>query len=375
MRLVYIANAKMPHNRARSIQIAKMSEAYNRNLDTTLIAPLKLDSSREKTYNSYGIESRFKIKYAPSIDLVFLNLGILPFYLQSVSFSFLAVLSSLFMKKDYYYTRDIFTSFFLCLLRPIHRAKVFYECHNEPTKFEKPITSWTFKRLNGVAFVNENVKANYLHFNKKHVMAPDGVDVDQFSINVDKDELKKKLNLENKKIVLYSGHFYKWKGIYTLLDSTKYWPDNLALCILGGTPEDTARVKEYIEANKISNATFLGYVDYTEVPEYVASADILVLPNSSRDKFSHSYTSPLKLFEYMASGNPVVASNLPSIRQVLNENNAVLVAPDDPIALAEGIKKAVKKETAKLASKAKEDVLAYSWTERAGRVLKLMAES
>ena len=83
----------------------------------------------------------------------------------------------------------------------------------------------------------------------------------------------------------------------------------------------------------------------------------------------------MKLFEYMASGNPIVASDLPSIRQVLNENNSILVAPEDPVALAEGIKKAVNKDTSKLAAKAKEDVLAYSWTERAGRVSRLMAES
>lgn len=374
MRLVYIANARMPHNRAHSIQIAKMSEAYQKNLETTLIVPLKSDSSKEKTYSTYGIKNRFKIKYVPSVDFVFLNLGIIPFYLQSVTFSFFAVLSSLFMKKDYYYTRDIFTAFFLCLSRFIHGAKVVYECHSEPTRFERLITRWTINNLNGIAFINKLVASNYTYANKQYVIVPDGVDINQFSVNADKDKFKKSINLAGKKIVLYSGHLYEWKGIYTLLDSTKHWPKDFALCILGGTKDDIAKVKEYIKSKDITNAVFLGYVDYTKVPEYLASADILVLPNSSKDKFSYSYTSPLKLFEYMASGNVIVSSDLPSIRQVLNEGNSILVQPDDAKALADGIGKASKKNPSMLASRAKQDVNEYSWDSRASKVLKLMAE-
>ncbi len=369
MKLVYIANARMPHNRAHSVQIAKMSEAYNSKVDTTLIVPLKSDSSKEKTYASYGIKSRFRIKYVPSIDLVFLHLGILPFYMQAISFSFLASFYSLFIKKDYYYTRDIFTAFFLCLSKFIHKAKIVYECHSEPTRFEKPFTRWTTKRLDGMVFLNGLVAEQYKHVNKKKIIAPDGVDLSHFSIDIDQNQLKTKLNLGKNKIVLYSGHLYEWKGIYVLLDSTKYLPHKFTICILGGTPADITKVKSYINANSLKNIVLLGYVDYPMVSEYLLSSDILVLPNSSKDKFSNVYTSPLKLFEYMASGKIIVSSDLPSIRQILNKDNSILVEPDDPKALAEGIKKAASKSSHILALKAMEEVVNYTWDLRAKNII------
>src|SRR5262249_13241169 len=70
-------------------------------------------------------------------------------------------------------------------------------------------------------------------------------------------------------------------------------------------------------------------------PRWLAAAAVLVLPNSRAEPISARYTSPLKLFEYMAAGRPIVASDLPSLREVLTGGrNAVLVPPDDPGALA-----------------------------------------
>ena len=73
---------------------------------------------------------------------------------------------------------------------------------------------------------------------------------------------------------------------------------------------------------------------------YLAAADVAVLPNSSQAQISSNYTSPLKLFEYLASGKPVVASNVPAIREIVqNEQTALLVEPDNARALAEGIQR------------------------------------
>lgn len=135
MKIVYISNTRMPHTRAHSIQVAKQAEAFNMEASTILIVPLKLKSSRQLTYSNYNIKSRFKITYIPSIDLIFLQLGIWFFYLQSLTFSFLASIYSLFIKKEVYYTRDVFTAFFLTIIRPFHRKKIFYEIHGEPTRF------------------------------------------------------------------------------------------------------------------------------------------------------------------------------------------------------------------------------------------------
>lgn len=373
MKLVYISNTRMPHNRAHSIQVAKMVEGFNKQIDATLIVPLKMNSSRSKTYSSYNISSRFKIIYITSIDLIFLNLGILFFYLQSFTFSLSASLYSLFIRKDYYYSRDIFSSFFLCMLRFVHRKKVFYEVHGEPTRFEKLFVNWTLHKLNGIIVLNSYIAELYNGKNKNIFVAHDGVDLNLFSSQHDKKDLRNKLGLPiDKKIVLYSGHLYKWKGIYTLLDSSKHLPGNMSVYVLGGTKNDIEKVKQYMINNKI-NANLLGYVDYNNVPSYLQAADILVLPNSSRSKFSNIYTSPLKLFEYMAAKNVIVSTNVPSSLEILNESNAILVDADNPKELASGIIKAANsKIAAKLAKKAFEDVANYSWDVRARNILAFM---
>ncbi len=373
MKLIYISNTRMPHNRAHSIQVAKMAEAFNKTLPTTLIVPLKLNSSREKTYLRYNISSRFNITYIPSIDFIFMNLGIFFFYLQSFTYSFLAVLYSLFLQKEYYYTRDIFSSFFLCISRFVHRKKVFYEIHGEPTRFEKLFVKWTLHRLDGIIFLNNYIAEYYSDMNKNVMIAQDGVDLSLFAKKEERKLLRQKLNLaKDKKIVMYSGHLYKWKGIFTLLDSTAYLPESYAIYILGGTQDDIARVKHYISANGIKNVTLLGYVDYGNVAQYLLAADILVLPNSSKSKFSNIYTSPLKLFEYMASGNIIVATDVPSSREILNKKNSILVQPDNPEDLAAGIKRAANTKASRLAEKCLEDVTSYSWDERAKNILEFI---
>ena len=76
-----------------------------------------------------------------------------------------------------------------------------------------------------------------------------------------------------------------------------------------------------------SRVTFTGLIEPPQVRERLARANVLVLPNPA-SAISSRFTSPLKLFEYMAAGRPIVASDLPALREVLSpDENAVLVTP------------------------------------------------
>jgi len=95
-------------------------------------------------------------------------------------------------------------------------------------------------------------------------------------------------------------------------------------------------------------------------------------------EFSADYTSPLKLFEYMASGVPIVASDLPSMKEILRHGeNAWLVRPGDPLALAEGIRILLsdRKRAESLAKTAREDVRSYTWEARAAQIIDLIREN
>ena len=126
---------------------------------------------------------------------------------------------------------------------------------------------------------------------------------------------------------------------------------------LAGEP-DLARVRALAERVAPGRVTFIGQVDPPRVPALLRSADVLVLPNTP-GRASSAYTSPLKLFEYMASGRPIVASDLPALREVLRpDDNAVLVEAGDPEALASGLARVLGDPAlaARLAAQAREDV-------------------
>ena len=95
----------------------------------------------------------------------------------------------------------------------------------------------------------------------------------------------------------------------------------------------------------------------------------------TRSAFGTSFTSPLKLFEYMAAARPIVASDLPALREVLRDGeNALLVPPEDPVALAVAIRR-LQEDPAlaeRLAGQAARDVRAYTWEERGRRIVEFL---
>ncbi len=107
-----------------------------------------------------------------------------------------------------------------------------------------------------------------------------------------------------------------------------------------------------------------------EVAGLLREADMLVLPNRATS-VSANYTSPLKLFEYLAAGRPIVASDLPALVEILRDReNAWLVPPDDPAALAAALDALARDKTlaVKLAKAAFDSAAAYSWDARAERL-------
>jgi glycosyltransferase involved in cell wall biosynthesis len=119
--------------------------------------------------------------------------------------------------------------------------------------------------------------------------------------------------------------------------------------------------------------TFTGPVAPTEVEARLAQAEILVLPNTGT-KVSARYTSPLKLFEYLAAGKPIIASDLPALREVLRqEENCLLTPPGDARALADAIKRLAADPalSERLARQAFADADQYTWDRRAARLEQL----
>lgn len=174
-----------------------------------------------------------------------------------------------------------------------------------------------------------------------------------------------------KPVVGYAGHLYPWKGVDTLLRALEGLPDVQGLVIggLAGEP-DLDRVRTLAGLLTPGRVTFVGQVDPPRVAAYLAAADVLVVPNTP-SRISATYTSPLKLFEYMASGRPIVASDLPSLREVLvDEETALLAEAGNADALRGAVQRVLGDRVlaGRLATQAFETVRHYSWNRRAERL-------
>lgn len=178
-------------------------------------------------------------------------------------------------------------------------------------------------------------------------------------------------------VVAYAGHLYPWKGSDVLIRALADVPEARGL-IIGGNPieADTGRVQQLAaDLGLADRMTFAGLVPVHDVPVRLAAASVVVVPTTGTA--SARYTSPLKLFEYMAMGRPIVATDLPSVREILtHEVNGLLVPPDNPPAMAAAIRRLIEDRAVaeKLSRRALADVGAYTWRRRAERIATLLAD-
>ena len=371
MKLIYITNVRLPTEKAHGIQIMKMCEAFsNQGLKLKLILPWRFNKIKEDVFDFYRVKRNFKIKKIFSLDLIFLRIPKFGFWIQSLTFSISAFIYLIFKKTDIIYSRDPFILYLISFFK----KNFVLELHYIPKNFF--LHKRVFKKSKNIIVITKNLKDSLVKkgiLSDKILVASDGVDLSKFDISISKEEARKKLNLPyNKKIVLYTGHLYEWKGAQVLADSSRFLDEDAIVVFVGGTKENE---KEFKEKNKeLKNILILRHKPYSEIPYYLKAADVLVLPNSGKTEISKSWTSPMKMFEYMASKKPIVASDLPSIREILNESNAILVNSDDSGGLAGGINMALKNQAFfdKISIQAYQDVQKYSWFKRSKKIINFL---
>lgn len=371
-KMIYIANARMPTEKAHGIQIAKMCEAFQKaGWELELMLPKRKNSLKESIFSFYSVESTFLLVKLWCFDLLSFFPSAFSFFLQEMTFAVSIWVYSLFQKESVYYTRDLLSVYFLS-----SRHSIFLELHSLPQSY-RSIFVYLLKKVKKCIVLTEELKNDLIKLGypeKKVLVAPDGVDIKEFESSLLVEEARKQVGLPlDKKITLYTGHLYEWKGVGTLLKAAALIPDTLFV-IVGGTEKEQRDLKQ---KNIISeNILFISQKKHVEIPLYLASADILLLPNSAKERISSHYTSPLKLFEYMCSHRPILASHLPSLQNILHENNAFFFTPDDEKSCAEMIKH-IFHDTEKSFQKAEQafqDVQKYSWEKRVQKIQRFIEE-
>ena len=212
----------------------------------------------------------------------------------------------------------------------------------------------------------KTIREEFLNHGFKNILvAPNSVDLSKFDIRASKEEVRKKIGLsQNKKIILYAGHLYAKKGIYTLVDAAKKLSKEYEVIVVGGTFDDIRKLKNY--SDSIENVKVLGHKRHSEVPMYLRSADMLVIANSAKYNSESKYTCPLKLFEYLASSRVIIASDVPSLREFVDDDSVVFFNPDDSKSLAQAILNVDgdKERQEKLIKNIKQKCQNFTWQKR-----------
>ena len=373
MKITYIANIRIPTEKAHGYAIMKMCEQFAKlGVSLDLIVPDRKNQLKEDPFSFYGIDEVFKIVKLKSADFLGrVRLLEKLFYWVDLMIFILAV--HLRIKKHHSGERIFYTRDFMILFVLPKKSRIFLELHTMPK------SHFLFKRLikrpNAIFVLNGEIKRELMDMGvseSKIFILPSGVDIEEFDIAADKIEARRKMHLPlDKKIAMYTGHLYSWKGIDTIIEVARQMKDVLFVFI-GGIEPDIGRYRKITQGD--SNIMFLPFIKRSGIPFYLKAADVLLLPNSKKDDISVKYTSPLKVFEYMAAKRPIVCSDLPSVRQVLDEDMCVFAEPGN----SESFKLAIEKVLSdsfladKLVESAYDKVQKYSWEKRAEKIMDII---
>jgi len=389
-RIAYLTTARLPTEKAHGYQICKMCEAFaNNGLDVTLVHPFRNQPKAlqgHTVFSYYGVHECFQVQTLANTD-IFRFEPLLPasvfqflFVLHSLMWSLYAASKAARYGADLYYTRDVPLGFWLTLFG----MPTVLELHTVPAGLQflllKRIgTQQSLKCTVALtSFIKQRLVAQGFH-KERITILPDAVDQALFSISLTKEECRKKLGLPvDASIIGYVGRFTTMgmeKGVQCLIEAAGNLKTEVpSLCVLcvGGPQDNVAQYAAIGIARglKHEQMRFVDRVPNIEVPYWIRACDVVTIP-WLWNEFSAYFTSPMKLFEYMAAGVPIVASDLPSLREVLRHGeNGWLVNPGDSAALAVGISHMLRTPdlAERIAQQALQDVKQYTWQKRAERV-------
>lgn len=375
MKIAYIATSSIPSSTANSIQVMKVCQALTQlGHEAHLLIPGSGELNWDELTHQYGITTRFSITRIASIKA-----------LKRFDFIFAALQQAKALNVDAVYTRMLWVA----VIAQLRGLPVMLELHDVPAgRMGKPLfvryLNSNSKKLT-VLITSALGKVIEKRFElsipeKTVVIAPDGVDDARYQSLPDAVEARKQLGLKDNLTAVYTGGFYKGRGLELLVELAKAFPQVQFLWV-GGKPEAVAGWKTVIDNLKLTNIQLTGFIPNEQLPLYQAAGEILLMPfgksvSGSSGGNTAEVCSPLKMFEYMAAGRAILTSDLPVLREVLNESNALFYAIEDFNDLK--TKFTILTTDAdlrdQLARQARTDVAQYTWQERMQKIIKRFTE-
>ena len=357
--ITYLTVARMPTEKAHGVSIAHMCASFAaEGADVELVIPTRRNAITEDIFSYYGVPKTFSVRTIPVMDLV--GRGFThPFFFFLQRLLFVRAARRVGIAPGVVYTREPEIA---GVFAKTHETV--YEVHRLPRGFWGTLTGALIRHASLVVCNSRGTESAARTLGATHtVVAPNGFDPILFKGALPE---RAELGLPEGPLALYMGSDAAWKGADVVRAAAKLVADGLTLVMVGGSKK--AQSGHLVE---------LGHVAPRDVAAYLRNADILILPNTNISEESERFTSPIKLFEYLAAGKAIVASDLPSIREILEPNDAFFIPPGDAEALAHALKTLATDESLRLrlAERARAKATQYTWDARAKRVLGALATS
>jgi glycosyltransferase involved in cell wall biosynthesis len=386
MKIIYITNSRMPTEKAHGYQIVEMCERFAKiGCEVELVVPSRLNYIKRDLFQYYNIKQNFTFKVVKLFDFFKYEkyLGGLTFYLQSLAF-FIKLLFKEFDRGAIIYTRN---PEIIWLFRK-RGFKTCYECHDWFGK-HKSVALYLLGKTNYIITTNNFIKNEFVNNGFKENMilvAPHGVDQKIFDLNITKEIAIDKLSISSAikklmragKVLLYTGSLKtvgQAKGIEEILKALKILDDrNLIFLAVGGSSADIFYYEE--QAKKIGvldNVYFLPRQSQQQLAIFQKATDILLMPFPKIAHYEY-FMTPLKMFEYVIAGRPIISSDLPSIREILNDRNCLFCEPGNFEDLAKKIKQVLSDPVLahKLSHQAYLSASQYTWDKRAKNIIEFV---
>lgn len=383
--LVLVANARMPSQRAQSLQVAQVAAAFERaGARTTLLHARRVPTPDlppgVDLFEHYAVPSgpRPRVEAVPCvdwIDRVPRRIQYLPARIQELTFARNAARRVRAGFEDaHVLSREAETG--RALVSAGH-PRTFIEVHRVPGGAAR--RRWLMEAAQGgrgVVAISAGVADDLVQLGVPSAaitVEHDGFEAARFDDLPARAEARELLEVDAGAVVaVYTGGLLAWKGVEVLIDAARDLPDVVVL-IAGGMDAHVRALRA--RAAGLANVRLDGFQPPQIVASYLAAADMGIVPNRSSPAISARYTSPLKVFEAMAAGLPLVASDLPSLRELLTHGeDALMVAPDDPAALAAGIRLLADDPglRAGMSERMRQRAPVHTWDARAHRLLDWM---
>jgi glycosyltransferase involved in cell wall biosynthesis len=376
MKIIYPVPEALPDPRARFIQIVNTCLAFaKKGIKVQLLVGIKKGYSTDEVLGFYGISQH------PNLEVISLPL-LRHEYAHRLRLSWNGVfyfflLLYLLSKTS---RRELQTILFLRYLKLANFILRFKRVLNIPVLFEvheifhltthnlkkkerlRDIESGVYSRADLVISISQSIKDVLVQMG----IPTETIHVVHNGINPQWFDIEK---APEGSYICYTGSLYRWKGVDVLISAMKYLPE-ARLVVVGGGKRLQELHHHSVKEGVSGRVSFVGAVPHGSIPDYLSHAAVAILPNipSGPSQFS----SPLKLFEYMACGIPIVASNLPVFREILtHKKNAIFVEPNNPEALASGIRFILQNPDIgkNIAEKAKKDAMEFTYETKVGRIL------